>query len=155
METESGTLWLKCNYAVLLTNPHDTKQLQKLPSVGGPFFPLVSYLGGLHTLFRGQKLLDYGYRKVRHASCLVQPQRCLASPYSAYRCLAVWRSPFQDPTVIRLGRSRIASGGYGGPEDAAGGSAVVDASTDERECFGASIMQAHCSPTSRPSRLTT
>ncbi|RDX48972.1 cytochrome P450 [Lentinus brumalis] len=39
--------------------------LYKLPTVGGFFFPLLSYLGGLNTLFRGKRLLQYGYRKHR------------------------------------------------------------------------------------------
>ncbi|RPD72767.1 cytochrome P450 [Lentinus tigrinus ALCF2SS1-7] len=37
--------------------------LYRVPSVGGPFFPLLSYFGGLHTLFRGKQLIQYGYKK--------------------------------------------------------------------------------------------
>ncbi|KAI0690391.1 cytochrome P450 [Cerioporus squamosus] len=37
--------------------------LDRLPTVGGFFFPLMSYVGGLYTLFRGKHLLEYGYKK--------------------------------------------------------------------------------------------
>ena len=40
------------------------RQLNAIPTVGGPSVPLLSYIGAFKFLFRAQELIQSGYDKV-------------------------------------------------------------------------------------------
>ncbi len=113
MEEEPGMPCLSVASVCIGTYRGPSLQLYKLPTVGGFFFPLLSYLGGLNTLFRGKRLLQYGYRKVRFFPYAVTGSANIHDTSSQHRgrpfkipLLSGWVVVVSNPAVMEDIRTR-------------------------------------------------
>ena len=74
MEAESGTLWLKCNHAVLLTNPHDTNSFKNCRASGVPSSLSYRTSAGCTRCSEGKSCLTMATGR-----CVTRPALCSLS----------------------------------------------------------------------------